>query len=172
MARYIDADELYKKLYPLDLADKRTYTINAKAVADAITNIPSTDVVPKSEVEELNRECESLGKTVNEASELIRKLRSKIDELKKDRYQVFPDGKIELLPRTDIDEIKRDAAREIFEEIETELNEALKNNYARRNECNAETDLAHSANITGKITCLRGLTDFIAELKKKYTEGE
>ena len=47
--RYIDADELYKKLYPLDLADKRKYTINAKAVADAIANIPTADVVPKSE---------------------------------------------------------------------------------------------------------------------------
>lgn len=48
--RYIDADALYKKLYPLDLADKRKYTINAKAVADAIANIPTADVVPRSEV--------------------------------------------------------------------------------------------------------------------------
>lgn len=45
MARYIDADALYKKLYPLDLADKRKYTINAKAVADAIANTPTADVV-------------------------------------------------------------------------------------------------------------------------------
>lgn len=45
MPRYIDADKLYKKLYPLDLADKRKYTINAKAVADAIANIPTADVV-------------------------------------------------------------------------------------------------------------------------------
>ena len=57
MPRYIDADALYKKLYPLDLADKRTYTINAKAVADAIANIPTADVVPKSEVEYWKKQC-------------------------------------------------------------------------------------------------------------------
>ena len=56
MARYIDADALYKKLYPLDLADKRKYTINAKAVADAIANIPTADVVPRAEVDTLQAE--------------------------------------------------------------------------------------------------------------------
>jgi hypothetical protein len=60
MPRYIDADELYKKLYPLDLADKSKYTINAKAVADAITNIPTADVVPKSEVARLEQENETI----------------------------------------------------------------------------------------------------------------
>lgn len=50
MARYIDADVLYGKLYPLDLVDKKLYTINAKAVADAIAKTPTADVAPKSEV--------------------------------------------------------------------------------------------------------------------------
>lgn len=45
MSRHIDADALYQKLYPLDLADKRKYTINAKAVADAIASTPTADVV-------------------------------------------------------------------------------------------------------------------------------
>lgn len=45
MARYIDADALYNKLYPLDLVDKKTYAINAKAVADAIANIPTAENV-------------------------------------------------------------------------------------------------------------------------------
>ena len=45
MARYIDADTLYQKLYPLDLVDKKTYAINAKAVADAIANIPTAENV-------------------------------------------------------------------------------------------------------------------------------
>ena len=39
--RYIDADALIKKIYP----------INAKAVKLAIDNTPTADVVPKSEVE-------------------------------------------------------------------------------------------------------------------------
>lgn len=49
----------------------------------------------KEQIEELIRENESLAKTVNEASELIRKLRSKVKKS------------------------KSDVATEIFEEIET-----------------------------------------------------
>lgn len=106
--------------------------------------------VPKSEVEELKRENESLAKTVNEASELIRKQRTKIDELKKDRYQILPNGNVELIPRTDIDEIKRGVAREIFEEIESLLRRyTFDNDYISL-----------------------GVRDEFAELKKKYTEGE
>lgn len=60
MARYIDADALYKKLYPLDVVDKRLYTINAKAVADAIDNAPTADVVPKSEVEVLIKSVDDM----------------------------------------------------------------------------------------------------------------
>lgn len=94
MARYIDADALIKKIFPYDIVDKKDYSINAKAVADAIDNIPTADVVPKSEVEELKRENESFAKTVNEASELIRKQRTKIEK------------------------VKAEGTREIFEEID------------------------------------------------------
>jgi hypothetical protein len=45
MARYIDAEALYNKLYPLDLVDKKTYAINAKAVADAIAKTPTAENV-------------------------------------------------------------------------------------------------------------------------------
>ena len=50
--RYIDAEALIKKIYPIGIGDGR-YTINAKAVKLAIDNAPTADVVPKSEVEEL-----------------------------------------------------------------------------------------------------------------------
>lgn len=49
MARYIDADELYKKIFPLDVVDKRRYSIVAKAVAEAIDKTPTADVVPRAE---------------------------------------------------------------------------------------------------------------------------
>ena len=49
MARYIDADELYKKIFPLDVVDKRHYSINAKAVAEAIDKTPAADVEPRAE---------------------------------------------------------------------------------------------------------------------------
>lgn len=50
--RYIDADALIKKIYPMGIGDGK-YTINAKAVKLAIDNAPTADFVPKSEVERL-----------------------------------------------------------------------------------------------------------------------
>ena len=50
MARYIDVDELLKKIYPMGIGDGM-YVINAKAVKFAIDNTPTADVVPKSEVD-------------------------------------------------------------------------------------------------------------------------
>jgi hypothetical protein len=108
------------------------YTINAKAVKFAIDNTPTADVVPKSVVE----------------------------ELKKDRYQILPDGRLELLPRTDIDAIKAEVAREIFEKIEEarERWEAIYSSDHFGFDGGAyrylETDVDHT----------------IYELKKKYTE--
>lgn len=58
MARYIDANALYEKIYPLDLADKRRYAINAQVVADAINNAPTADVVPRGEVAKIFEEIE------------------------------------------------------------------------------------------------------------------
>jgi hypothetical protein len=55
--RYIDADALIKKIYPMGIGDGK-YTINAKAVKLAIDNTPSADVVPKSEVEKIFEEIE------------------------------------------------------------------------------------------------------------------
>ena len=49
MARYIDADVLIKKIYPMGIGDGM-YTINAKAVKFAIDNAPTADVAPKSEI--------------------------------------------------------------------------------------------------------------------------
>lgn len=64
------------------------------ALKYSIKTAPAADVVPRAEVEELIRENESLAKTVIEGSELIRKLKRKVDK-----------------PKAEI-------AREIFEELE------------------------------------------------------
>lgn len=45
MARYKDADALIKTIFPYDVVDKKFYSINAKAVYDAINNAPTADVV-------------------------------------------------------------------------------------------------------------------------------
>ena len=99
MARYIDADALYEKLYPLDLVDKRLYTINAKAVADAIANTPTADVVPKSEVDKIE----------NAYNRAIRKVNKNAI--------------------TAIQKAKQEVAREIFEEIEELLKRTCEKGY-------------------------------------------
>ena len=82
MARYIDADWIYEKV-------KNRYRVSSgiehrceRDLLDLICEAPTADVVPKREVEDLIGENESLGKTVNEASELIHKLRSKVEKSK------------------------------------------------------------------------------------------
>jgi rubrerythrin len=45
MPRYIDAEKLTDKVFPIGLVDNGKYTINAKAVKVAIDNIPTADVV-------------------------------------------------------------------------------------------------------------------------------
>lgn len=39
----IDREKLLKKLFPYDFVDKKTYSINAKTVCDAIENAPSVE---------------------------------------------------------------------------------------------------------------------------------
>lgn len=81
MARYYDMDKLKEMIEAKAdtlIAGKEAFLY----VAKWLDLLPSADVVPKSEVEELIRENESLAKTVNEASELIHKLRSRVEKAK------------------------------------------------------------------------------------------
>lgn len=94
MSRYIDADALIRVLNAKADMAMGTPKEVFFSVAKMVDYLPAADVVPKREVEELIRENESLAKTVNEASEFIRKLRSKVKKS------------------------KSDVAREIFEEID------------------------------------------------------
>ena len=45
MARYIDADKLIDKIFPIGLIDNGNYSVNAKAVKVAIDSMPTADVV-------------------------------------------------------------------------------------------------------------------------------
>ena len=66
-------------------------------------------------------------------------------------------------------------AREIFEEIEKEIKAAIESNYRAKKERYKHSVIPNYDSFTamcdGKICAMRGLLDFIAELKKKYTEG-
>ena len=72
------------------------------------------------------------------------------------------------------DKVKRMVAREIFEEIESEIELALESNRkAKREHIDKNYYCLHAeflSAVQGKIDALRGIDDFIAELKKKYTE--
>ena len=64
---------------------------------------------------------------------------------------------------------RKECAREIFEELEREINDALQSNYyvlPQIEESEALWNRVH-----GKIDALRGIGGFIDELKDKYTEG-
>ena len=106
--------------------------------------------VPKSEVEALEKEVERLTNILNSYAL---------------QYGTVAD-KQKL-----IDGVKAEVAREIFEEIEEEIEAALNNNYTKLKDCGAERVLFFEY-VNGKITCLRGIEDFITELKKKYTEDK
>ena len=63
---------------------------------------------------------------------------------------------------------RAEAAREIFEEIEKEITDALKSNYKVLPQIEESEALWN--NVNGKINALRGIEYFMEELKKKYTE--
>ena len=65
------------------------------------------------------------------------------------------------------EKIKSDVAREIFAEIQAEIKAALDSNYKALPQVEMSEELWSC--VRGKIDCLRGLDDFIDELKKKYT---
>ena len=45
MSRFIDEEILIKKIFPYDIVDKRLYSINAKAIYEAIKEAPTADFV-------------------------------------------------------------------------------------------------------------------------------
>lgn len=103
---------------------------------------PTADVVPKSEVENI-----------------IFNQRQRLNEYKKQIVTL----------QEKLDQAKADAAKEIFDELEREIEDALKNNYEALRRFEDSDDLWH--NVNGKINTLRGLEHFIGELKKKF-EGK
>lgn len=108
MARYIDADKLINKMFPIGLVDNGKYTINAKAIKVAIDQTPTADVVPKSEVERLEKEVEQL--------------RNNNDCLIKEAVFAPMERAHTIIA------VRQEVAREIFEEIEPWLND-YRNNF-------------------------------------------
>ena len=100
------------------------------------------DVVPKSEVERLEKILDSYAL----------------------QYGTVMDKHIV------IEKARAEVASEIFEDIEREIEEALKSNYEARRVYNPTDEFGMW--VQGKIDALRGIEGFLAELKKKYTEDK
>lgn len=104
-----------------------------------VNKAPTADVVPKSEV-------------FLASSDATKKL------LEVHGYAVTHDA-----------DIKEEVVREIFEEIEREINDALQSNYKVLPQIEQSEALWNRVN--GKIDALRGIDGFITELREKYKEG-
>ena len=156
MARYIDADKMVSKdnaytTFPHDLAG-----CDDNDLVRWINEQPTADVVPKSEAEKLNKEFDELAE---EHSDLI---------VEKDQLFVIAEMQkieIEALKIANekmyaaIEATKAEVAREIFEEIEEVFRQHTEGGY-----------YLNGAWFHERLDLYTG--DAIAELKKKYTEGE
>ena len=156
MARYIDVegyrklfDEEYKKTRELIYQGETHLDNLAEGFSEAgrvIDRMPTADVVPKSEVEQLKRNLEQCE---NGYRQQIHLLQCKLTD-------------------------EKSKVREIFEEIEEMLNLQAKIVCKTRDKYR-ETDepmLSFIATLDGRIYSLRVVEEHIAELKKKYTESE
>lgn len=138
--RYIDADALIKKIFPYDVVDKKDYTINSKAVADAIANTPTADVVPKSNDGAECPTCHGTGR-IGTTDWLTKNISKK--QLAEEKAKAIAEHE---------QYIKTEIAREIFEEIE-------KLTFSFGFGVRGDHTVAHTRTVDD---------DLLAELKKKY----
>ena len=177
MARYYEAEALiqFVKQYSPHINGETTL----ECVERAIRNAPTEDVVPRSEVEDLQREYDSLAKTDISSTELIRKLKGKAEKANQEVEKA--DKEIERLTKilenyalqygtvTDkqkvIDQAKQEVAREIFDKFECHISTGIRILKDCINDTDAEQVKRH---LLGRLHELCGMEKFIAELKKKY----
>lgn len=154
--RYIDADKLIDKIFPIGLVDDGKYTINAKAVKVAIDKMPTADVVPKSEVERLKRQLEPFKKKQCFTCKYYDIGHDHVPCCYCEDYDKYiwlsadADTDICVSNSSKVDNAK-EVAREIFEEIED--NSII--------QCLFNSKPMVTINL-----------DTYTKLKKKYTEGE
>lgn len=111
--------------------------------------------------------CQECGFFINQADVVPK---SEVEALKDDN-KFLQDRRFK-----ELSDVRQVVAREIFEEIESEIKLALESNYkAKREHIDKNYYNLHAeflSAVQGKIDALRGIDDFIAELKKKYTKSE
>ena len=168
--------------YPYDIAGKTATAIKM------IEDLPSADVVPKSEVEALKDlndqlECDIVNANMN-LDHMTKEVERLTVELKAMRcaansYKMHYEQAIEVqkkvyrltseikagLPLAKA-ELAKNVASEIFAEIKEEIKAALESNYKARSAFKPSDELYQW--VQGKIDALCGIDDFIDECEKKY----
>lgn len=175
MARYIDADKLIDKIFPIGLIDDGKYAINAKAIKMAIDSCPTVDVVPKSEVYRLERLRSELSKEVADLQDALKceketnahlceeymSAMREVEAMQRsfgEKLEVA-EALISTLNKT-TNNAKQEVARKIFEEIEKIIER-----------CKYTEEFVFPNTTRTRYNGER-IFDMLAELKKKYTEGK
>jgi hypothetical protein len=157
MARYIDADALLenlKKQYGEELGWQ--CTVNMSDVGMMIEDAPTADVVPKSELSIVGVQNMAL---VNTKEDLQRRLVA-VESVASAAIEKASDMVIEA---------KREVALEVIEAASEFVRICAEE--AKKLADNEEYDLAKSEFRGNQIGALI-ILNFLAKLKKKYTEGE
>lgn len=146
MTNYIDKDKLIR-----DLIDNRNFY--PAIVKRAIEQAPTEDVVPRAEVEELQKKLVVQKRCNNELVKICEKLNKDLAEFENKQFSCDSCDRIALTSAEHkhcIEQAKQDVAREIFEEIEKPILSQLGISTMEKKEA--------------YYFCL----DIIADLKKKH----
>lgn len=190
MPRYIDADKLIAHLKDEIEGCKPPFggRTNGKSIAygtilglkSAISfaeTLSTADVVPKSEYDAVVSAVDNSTKEFLKLHDKYQEAKREIENLKvllevkdvsyaglKELYDTDTTALIEAREKTEVE-----VAREIFEEIENVLNQRVQLYYTI---AVTTFDSIEQAKSMASESTLRAFRDYIAELKKKYTEGE
>lgn len=119
MPRYIDADELKERLQDFSKWCRDGRKQGVDFVLDCpLPDIPKADVVPRSEVEELQKTCDLFSETIKEMDKEIERL--KVSDASKEECTIRQHCEIKEL-KAELSKAKQEVARAILEEFEDGL---------------------------------------------------
>ena len=186
-------DEYIKKSEAVDVIVKYPYDIAGKTATAIrmIESLPSADVVPKSEVDLYRKQVDELEDELASTYDKLENAKAEIETLKdnnehlavmleeakaevgklQNELVIWKQNRFNLFQRLECYEMARQkVASEIFAEIEKEIDRGLS---VIEKILNTKSGRANGKTVLiSKYDVYREAKKYIAELKKKYTEGE
>lgn len=150
---YFSKDDVLNLLSRNSITKKITLA-DGVSIYDSVKNLPTADVVPKSEVDTLREIRDLCNATILEQGVQIYKL--KISDASKEECTIRQHNEIKEL-RAELNKVKQEVAREIIKDL-VKFADDKERHFHGHGVWYIDAD---------------DVTDFLAELKKKYTkEGE